>query len=114
MKIKQYELEKIENEEKNKSFSCVEARAIRASKSNYFLKIWNSGNTTVYNVSASINKESNIFLFKEKMPFEILEPMKGFDAILVIHMSSAPKFTVTTEWEDDKGTKHSKSQLCDY
>lgn len=95
-KIKQYELDKIEAEKAEAALSCVEARVIHISRDECRLKIWNSGNIKVYNVSARFEEGSKIFLMDSKMPFDELEPKKSFEDHIVVHMGSARKFRITT------------------
>lgn len=112
-KIKEYELSKIEENKAKSSESCVEARMVHIAKGKNRLKIWNSGNTTAYNVNATIQKDSNIFLIdREKLPFEQLEPQKSFEIVAVVSMNSASKFYITTEWTDEEGNQKTKEQLC--
>ncbi len=111
VKLKNYELEQIEKERQRNA--CVEVRIVSYGKTEK-MKVWNSGNETAYNVTASVNEESQIMILdNEKMPFEVLEPQKNFELILITHMGSASKLTVTTEWENKDGVKFSKQQLCD-
>lgn len=112
IKLKEYELNQIER--KNKKAACVEARVIKISSGKYRLKVWNSGNDTAYNVSAYFKDGANIMIADDdKMPYEILEEQKGFEMWLIIHMGSANKFKIITEWEDAAGTKQSKEQMGD-
>ena len=113
LKIKNYELEKINAEKAEAEKTLVEARVIQVSKNNYKLKVWNSGNATAYNVSAEFEKESLIRILGDKMPFEELEPNKSFEEIIMVHMGSARKFKITTTWEDASGEKHEKVQTRD-
>ena len=114
LKIKEFELAERESAEAEKNKSCVEARMVRISKGKYRLKVWNSGNTSVYNVSATRPNEYGIMLYNDdKMPYEFLDPQKGFDIVSIVHMGSSSKFLVTTEWTDAAGIKQKKEQLCD-
>ena len=113
LRIKQYELEKIETEKAATEFSCVEARVIKISRGNYRLKVWNSGNVTVYNVSASFQENSEIIIIDSKMLFEELEPRKSFEEILIVHFGSARKFKIKTTWEDKEGIVYEKEQMGD-
>lgn len=109
--IKQYELDKIAKEKREAARSCVEARVIHIAKNSWKLRIWNSGNTTVFNVTAAIEKDAEIILLDSKMPFEVLEPNKSFDENIIVHMGSARKFRITTAWQDDKGNADEKVQI---
>ena len=109
--LKKHELEKIQAEENEEKKANIEARVIKISKGNYKLKVWNSGNATAYNIVVSIPEEYRIIIWKDKMPFEYLEPGNSFEENVVIHMQSASKFKVISEWEDDKRNKFSNEQL---
>lgn len=114
LKIKAYELKKIENEKEQESKECVEARIIRVSSQKQKLKVWNSGNVTVYNVSASIDKEAQIIVFEnDKMPFDELEPGKSFEVPVVTHFGSLRKFRIKTSWDNEKGEHHEKVMMGD-
>lgn len=95
-KIKQYELDRIEAEKAEAALSCVEARVIHFSKDKYKLKVWNSGNVKVYNVSAKIEEGSQIILPESKMPFDELEPKKSFEEYLIVPTGAARKFKIMT------------------
>jgi len=112
-KIKATELERIEKEKLTADYSCVEARVINISKGSYKLKVWNSGNVKVFNVNAFFNEGAEIIVPDDKMPFEELEPGKGFEQALIIHMGSARKFKITTTWADTNGKEFSKTQMGD-
>lgn len=111
-KIKEYELEKIEKEKMEAASSIIKARAIKVGKNNYRLKIYNTGNTTAYNISAKISKEYCLMLINDKMPFEELEPQNGFEEVLIIHSGSAHKFKVELNWKDEGGNEHKDEQFC--
>ena len=114
LKIKQFELAERENAEAEKNKSCVEARMVHVSKGKYRLRVWNSGNTPVYNISATIPQEYGIMLYNDdKMPYEFLDPQKGFDIVAIVHMGSSSKFLATTEWTDSQGNNQKKEQMCD-
>lgn len=111
-KLKNYELEKIAKVEAEKNNSCVEARIVKVGK-NYKVKIWNSGNIVVYNVSAVFEQDSGLVLINNnKMPFEMLEPQKGFE-VSAIHYGGVPKFKIITIWFDESKTQHQKEQFVD-
>lgn len=109
-KIKQYELEKIEREKLDPVVACVEARAIKNAKSDYGLKIWNSGKATAYDVTVQISEGTNLTIHDSKLPFEELEPGKNFELILFTDLQSSHKFKVTTQWKDADGNMFEKSQ----
>ena len=110
LKLKEYELE----EKEQHKAPCIEARINHIAKGNYRIKIWNSGNATAKNVTASWDKGSQIIIFdQEKMPFEVLEPQKSFDLAISTYSGSPRKLCITTTWEDSDGQEHNKEQWCD-
>ena len=112
LKLKEYEL--AEKEKEQQKTPCVEARINHISGEKYKIKIWNSGNSVAKNVTASWDKGSQLIFFdQEKMPFELLEPQKSFDLTISTYSGSPRKLSITTEWEDSDGQKHSKEQWCD-
>ena len=114
IKIKEYELERIAKEKEEESSSCVEARVITIGKGKHRLKVWNSGNKTAYNVTARFDGDPKILLMdQEKQPYDELAPNKSYELVLVVHMGSASKFRIITEWIDADGKKQSKSQMGD-
>ena len=113
LRIKEFELAEIEKAEEEKNNSFVEAKMVRISKEKYRLKVWNSGNTRVSSVTAKIPQEYGIILSDDKMPYEFLEPQKGFDVVVVIHNGSSSKFLITTEWIDKDGHPQKKEQMGD-
>ena len=107
LKLKENELLKIEKE------ACIEARVIHPDSKHYYLKIWNSGNDTAYNVNVLLPDEKSVNIFdNDKLPYEELEASKSFEIPLLVYNGSASKFYVTTEWKDSKGNKKTKNQLC--
>ena len=112
LKLKEYELAKIDKEQDMADKACVEARVIQIGKNAHKLKIWNSGNATAYNVTARFEDDPGIIvLADDKMPFDELEPNKYFELNIVMHMGSASKFKILTEWNDKAGQHFSKSQM---
>ena len=112
LKLKQYELEK--KEEEQLKIPLIEARIIHIIKNKYKIKVWNSGNGVAKNISVSWGEISGITNFdKDKMPFEFLEPQKSFELLLITYDFPPRKICITTEWEDEAGEKHTKIQWCD-
>lgn len=112
--IKQYELENIKKEKKSESLSCVEASVMNSEQGKYRLHIQNSGNTTVYNVTAKFDEETNFIICDgSKMPFEELEPKKNFEILFLTYWGCPSKFKIITEWTDSNGKQHSKKQMND-
>ena len=114
IKIKEYELERIEKEKEESESSCVEARVITIGKGKHRLKVWNSGNTTVYGVTARFDGDPGIFIVdQDKQPFDELEPGKSYELVIVPYGDYGSKFRLITEWTDLRGKKQSKSQMGD-
>lgn len=112
LKLKQYELDAKEKEQQK--VPLVEARIVHVIKNEYKIKVWNSGNGIARSVSALWEPTDGIiFLDGNKMPFEFLEPQKGFELSIHTYYGAAGKLCITTEWEDETGKKHTKSQWCD-
>lgn len=112
IKLKEFELK--EKEEQQQKKACVEARVNHISQNKYKIKIWNSGNSIAKNVSASWNNTKGIILFdNDKMPFEFLEPQKGFDLSISTYNGAPRKMCIITTWEDEKEQKNRKEQWCD-
>lgn len=112
LKLKEYEL--AEKEKAQQKVPCVEARINHVTKNNYKIKVWNSGNSIAKNVTASWNYSDGVLFFDNaKMPFEFLEPQKGFELSISTYSGSPRKLCITTAWEDGSGKKHSKEQWCD-
>jgi hypothetical protein len=115
LKIKENELERIAREKEEAGLACVEARFITVGKGKHRLKVWNSGNATAYNVSARFDGDVGIMIMdQDKQPFDELEARKNYELILIAHNGSASKFRIITEWTDDSGTKHAKTQMGDF
>ena len=115
LQIKQKELERIAKEKEAESLSCVEARFITVGKDQHRLKVWNSGNTTAFNVTARFDGDPQIFIMDdEKQPFEELDARKSYELDLLTHLGSASKFRIVTEWTDVNGERHSKTQMGDF
>ena len=113
LKLKEFELAEKERQESELSKSCVEARVTSIGKGKYKLKVWNSGNTTVSDVTARIEADGIIMMDREKMPFDQLEPQKNFDISLIVGGQMDRKFHIITEWTDANGQKQSKDQMGD-
>ena len=111
-RIKEYELEKIEQEKTESNSFVIKARAIKTGKNKYHLKIYNAGSIKAYNVTAAIPNEYNVVLLNNKMPFDELEPQNSFEECLVVHMGSSPKFKVELNWLDNNGREYKNEQIC--
>ncbi|MBQ0088816.1 MAG: hypothetical protein KBT27_05755 [Prevotellaceae bacterium] len=113
LELKQLELAEKEKEQQKNPY--VEARIIHVTGAKYKIKIWNSGNAVAKNVSASWEKNSPILFFdQEKMPFELLEPQKGFELTVSTYGGSPRKLCITTTWQNEEGKEQSKEQWCDF
>ena len=110
-KLKTYELEDKEKEREESTKACIETRITKYSKGNYRMKVWNSGKATAYSVDLVIPDECKGMLFKEKTPYEFLEPGKNYEEILIVHMGTPRKFILTATWKDKDGTSYSKEQI---
>ncbi|MEH6986577.1 MULTISPECIES: hypothetical protein [Bacillales] len=110
-KLKRYAIEEKEKEREQASKACVDARIVNIAKNKYKLKVWNSGKATAYNVDYEIPPEYNGVIWRDKVPYEFLEPGKSFEEHVIVHMGTPRKFTITTTWEGEKGTKYSKEQI---
>lgn len=108
-KLKSYELEERERQREETMEACIEARVMNISKNNYKMKMWNSGKATAFNVDFTVAKE--IGVFREKVPYEFLEPGKSFEEIVLVHFGTPRKFSITTTWSDSSGKPHSKEQI---
>lgn len=110
-KLKKYELEEKEKEREEATKACVEARIMKISKNKYVMKVWNSGKATAYNVDFEIPKEYKSMVWREKVPYEFLEPGKNFEELVMVHNGTPNKFKVTTTWSDNQGKPYSKEQI---
>lgn len=114
IKIKEYELERIEKEKEEATSSCVEARVIAVGERKYRLKVWNSGNTKVYGVTAKFEGDPGIFIMEqEKQPFDELDPGKNYELVILPYGQHASKFKIVTEWTDASGVVQTKTQMGD-
>lgn len=114
LKLKEYELEKIRQEQEAATLACVEARVISIGQGKHRLKVWNSGNAPAYNVVAKFDGDPRIIILDDKkQPFDVLEAKKNYEIVLITHGGSAHKFRIITEWIDEKGNHHSKTQMGD-
>lgn len=112
VKIKQYELEKINQEKESKEKTLVEVNVVKVSNNNYKLRVFNNSDKSVFNVKVKIDKEYNVpIIDNDVLPLETLEPKNSFDLIIIRYMYSASKFYVITEWEDENGKTLSNKQL---
>ena len=112
--LKKYELEKIEKEREAANKSIVEARIYKFSKGKYRLKIWNSSQATAYDVDFDVPEELKGLVFRDKVPFEVLEPGKSFEESVIYYNGMPPKFTVKTTWKNASGEKCEKEQLVTF
>ena len=114
--LKKYELEQMQAKKNEEKRAYIETIVIKISKGSHKLKVWNSGNTTAYNIEVSIPKEYNIVIIKDKMLFEYLEPVNNFEECVIIHMQSASKFNIISIWEDGREIDYQISNyvVCRY
>lgn len=111
LKIKKYEIGKIENEKAQAKFSCVEARIIKISKNNYKIKIWNSGKVDVTNVEARLDGVQTQLFAEDKLPYQELAVGKSFEIPIMVYMGMATQFRVITSWIDPEGHQQEKNQV---
>lgn len=109
--IKEHEAKEIESKQNTPSQPYIEARVYKVSKGVYKMRIWNSGNATAYNISASIPQKYNILLIQDKFPYEYLKPDQSFEENVIYHMGSSPKFEIETYWEDESGSEFKNTEL---
>lgn len=110
-KLKRYELEEKEKEREESTKAKIEARIINISKGKYKMKIWNSGKSIAYNVDFNIPEEFKDMVWKDKVPYEFLEPGKNFEEHVIIHSGTPDKFKVTTTWKNKEGEDDFKEQI---
>lgn len=110
-KLKRYELEEKERKLAESSKAIVEARIYNISKGKYKMKIWNSGQAIAYNINFSVPDELNGVVFRDKVPFEMLEPGKNFEEHIIVHTGVPHKFWLKTVWEDSDGKYFEKEQI---
>lgn len=111
LKLKKYELERIE--EASKLQARIEARIIRISKSSHKIRISNVGNTDAFDVDYFIPEQYNIIVMKDDgvTPLEVLKSGESFDCNVVIHMGNSKKYEVTTTWKDIEGKTYSNTEV---
>lgn len=112
--LKKYELEDRIKAKQAAKEAKVEARVYNISKGNYKLKIWNSGQATAYNVDYEVPIELSRLIFREKVPFEVLESGKSFDEHIVFFNDMSRKFSIKTIWKDEADNAHEKEQIISF
>lgn len=50
-------------------------------------------------------------IMREKVPFDYLEPGKGFEELVIVYSGMPSKFPLLTTWEDNNGKKYTKEQI---
>ena len=113
-KLKKYELEEKEKERAAGNKAIVEARIYNVSKGKYKLKIWNSGQAAAYDVDYEVPEELKKVVFRDKVPFEILESGKSFEEHIVYYMGMPSKLYVRTTWNDADGNRNEREQLVTF
>ena len=109
--LKKYELEKIEKEREAVNKPIVEARIYNVSKGKYKLKIWNSSQATAYDADFEVPEKLKGLVFRDKVPFEVLEPGKSFEERMIYYDGTPPKFSIKTTWKNENGEHYEKEQL---
>lgn len=110
-KLKRYELDEKEKEHQEATVAKVEARIYKISKGKYAMKIWNAGKANAYNVDFNIPDDLKGLIFRDKVPFEILESGKSFEEHVVVCGGMPRKFKVKTNWTDIEGKEFHKDQI---
>lgn len=104
-------MEKMEKEKAQSEFSCVEAHVVKLAKNQFKLRISNTGNVKVFNVSAKLKEGTSGAVFLgDKFQYDYLEAKNSFDIVILPHQ---PKFEVVTIWHDEYGNEHTRVQMCD-
>ena len=49
-------------------------------------------------------------VYKDKVPFDVLEAGKSFEEYIRLYYGTPPKFTVKTTWKNASGEKYEKEQ----
>lgn len=87
---------------------------ISVGRGKHRLKVWNSGSAPAYDVSAKFEGDPHIIIVdEEKQPYEVLEPKKNYELVLITHGGLACKFKIITEWTNANGDSQSKTQMGD-
>lgn len=112
--LKKHELEKIEKEREAANKPIVEARIYKISKGKYRLKIWNSSQATAYDVDFEVPEELKGLVFRDKVPFEALEPGKSFEESIIYYNGMPPKFNVKTTWKNANSVQYERDLLVSF
>ena len=113
-KLKKYELEEIEKIREASNKSLVEARIYNVSKGKYRLKIWNSGQVEAYEVDFQVPDDIKGMVYRDKVPFEILEAGKSFEEHIIYCAGMPSKLKVKTTWKDINGENYEKEQIVTF
>lgn len=111
LRIKEYDVEKMETERAEKNYSCVEARIIKISRDKYKMKIWNSGKVDVRNVDVKLEGVQTKLFANDKLPYQELTVGKSFEISIMVYMGMAQQFRAITSWIDSDGTPQEKNQV---
>lgn len=111
LRIKQNEIEKIEQEKAQATRACVETRIVSLGQYKHEIKVWNSGNAPAYDVIVRFDEEANVYMHdKGIQPFEELLPMKNYTIPLFIPDGCARKVRIVIEWTETNGKHQRKVQ----
>jgi hypothetical protein len=106
-----FELEEKEKERDEADKTSVEVRIYNVSKDNYRMKFWNSGKGTAYNVDFVTPEQLKGIVWRDKVPYEFLEPGKSFEEHVMVYAGVPRKFIVIITWSDSIGNTFSKEQI---
>lgn len=111
LKIKENQVKELELKENKESSPYIEARIVQISKSNYKVKVWNSGDERAYKVNVIIPDQFNLIIMDDKLPYEYLDPGDSFEENVIVHMGSSRKFDIITQWETKDGKIEENKKL---
>lgn len=78
------------------------------------MKFWNSGKGIAYNVNFVTPDQLKNIVWRDKVPYEFLEPGKSFEEHVMVFSGVPRKFKVVTTWLDSKGNTYSKTQIVTF
>ena len=108
-KLKKYELEELEKARTIANIPKVDARIYSISKQNHRLKIWNSGQVEAYEVDFQVPEALEVY--RDKVPFEVLDPGNSFEEIVIVFFETPRKSTIKLTWKDNTGKEYVKEQI---
>ena len=88
----------------------VQAKIIRKYDRKTYLRIWNSGGMTAYNVRFYIPEKRRICVLKCRNSYDALGSGKAFDEYMIADDDIEGSITIITTWEDYRGITFSMEQ----